>query len=96
MDRLITIEELVEKLSVSKATIYAWTSRGRIPHVKVGSRLIRFRESEIIAWLDSQESKKTSAPFHFIKKQRPAREKINFADEYVNRVVESAKRKVLT
>ncbi len=49
----LTIDELLRLLPLAKATIYRYTSEGRIPHIKVGSRLM-FKRSEIIAWLDGK------------------------------------------
>jgi predicted DNA-binding transcriptional regulator AlpA len=34
MERLLDIDDLSEKLRVKKSTIYSWTSRKRIPHIK--------------------------------------------------------------
>lgn len=40
MEKLLTIEEVAEALSISKSTVKAWTSRRVIPVVKMG-RIIR-------------------------------------------------------
>ena len=52
---LLTIDQVAELLQVKKATVYAWTHQGWIPHVKVGRRLVRFRREAIEAWLKAQE-----------------------------------------
>ena len=54
MDKLLTIDELAEVLSVKKSTIYQWVHLGLIPHIKVG-RLLRFREEDIQKWLISRQ-----------------------------------------
>jgi excisionase family DNA binding protein len=50
LDKLLTVEELADILSVKESTIYQWTHQGFIPHTKLG-RLVRFRESDVIKWL---------------------------------------------
>lgn len=54
MEKLLTIDELAEVLSVKKSTIYQWVHLGLIPHIKVG-RLLRFKEGNIQKWLTSRE-----------------------------------------
>lgn len=54
MDKLLTIDELAEVLSLKKSTIYQWVHLGLIPHMKVG-RLLRFRERDIEKWLSSKQ-----------------------------------------
>jgi len=52
--RLLTVAELAEFLQKPKATIYAWKYRGEgPPAIRVG-RTLRFRESDVNAWLDRQ------------------------------------------
>jgi len=40
-DRLLTADEVADRLSVAKSTIYAWIHQGRLQHVKLG-RAVRF------------------------------------------------------
>jgi len=54
MEKLLTIDELAEVLSLKKSTIYQWVHLGLIPHMKVG-RLLRFRERDIEKWLSSKQ-----------------------------------------
>jgi len=53
MDKLLTVEEIAEYLSLKPSTIYQWTHQGFIPHVKVGNR-VRFRINHIEKWLESR------------------------------------------
>ncbi len=46
-DKLLTIQELANKLTVSVQTVYYWVSRGEIPVVKVGKHN-RFIFSEVL------------------------------------------------
>jgi len=59
MDRLLTAEEVAERLSVRTDWVWAQACAGRIPHVRLG-RYRRFRESALEAWLAKLEA--DSAP----------------------------------
>jgi len=60
MDRLLTAEEIAERLGVKTQWVWAQARAGRIPHVRLG-RYCRFRESAIEAWVCSLEASSTSA-----------------------------------
>ncbi len=51
VEPLWTVAELSANLKVARSTIYDWVHEGFIPHVKV-SGCVRFRPSEVKAWLD--------------------------------------------
>lgn len=53
MERLLTARELADLLGFSASTVVDWSERGEIPSFKIGGRL-RFRESEVIEWLERQ------------------------------------------
>jgi len=50
MNKILTIDELSEKLKIPKKTLYKWRREKRIPCVKLGKHLI-FIESDIDQWL---------------------------------------------
>jgi excisionase family DNA binding protein len=54
MEKLLSPENICEILGIERSTLYSWTSRGRIPFIKVNG-LLRFRESELLRWLKSKE-----------------------------------------
>jgi excisionase family DNA binding protein len=54
MEKLLTPEDICEMFGIRPSTLYAWTSRGRIPYLKVNG-ILRFREEEIEQWLKSKE-----------------------------------------
>ena len=60
-ERLLTARELAEVLSFSAATIVDWSERGELPGFKVGGRL-RFRESEVLAWLEARRTTSSVDP----------------------------------
>ncbi len=54
MDNLMTVEAVAEYLGVPKATLYGWSSRGLGPRrYKVG-KYLRYRRSNVDAWVDQQ------------------------------------------
>lgn len=54
-DRLLSVEEVAAYLNLAVGTIYNRVSRNEIPHVKLG-RSVRFRRTDIDAWVESQAS----------------------------------------
>lgn len=56
MDRLITAPEAAEYFRLPIGTLYSWRHFGTGPRaIKVGKHL-RYRESDIEAWLEEQAS----------------------------------------
>jgi len=53
-DRLLSVNELVEKLNISKSTVLNWVREGKIPSIKLG-RQWRFRSNDIENWLKGKE-----------------------------------------
>ncbi len=45
-DRFLTPRQFADRLSISRWTVYAWISEGKIKSVKIG-RLVRIPESEV-------------------------------------------------
>ena len=50
---LITYQELAARLSVPVNTLYSWVANGKIPHVRLTSRVVRFDDEQITLWLAS-------------------------------------------
>jgi excisionase family DNA binding protein len=50
---LLTVADLEELLKIDRKTLYKYVSDGTIPYVKIQSN-IRFKPSEIMAWIDAQ------------------------------------------
>ena len=61
MDRLLTAEEVAERLGMRIDWVWAQARADRIPHVRLG-RYRRFRESAIDAWLQELETGGVAAP----------------------------------
>lgn len=52
---LLTADDVAAKLGVTKRWVYAETRAGRIPHVRLGPRYVRYREQAIDGWLADLE-----------------------------------------
>jgi len=62
MKNILTIDEVAERLKISKSTIYKYSERSIIPSFKIGTS-VRFFEEEIDAYLISirKEQKKDAS-----------------------------------
>jgi excisionase family DNA binding protein len=59
LPQLMTYQEVLDWLGVSKSTFARWTREGKVPpRIKLG-RHVFFRQDELLAWL---ESRKVSQP----------------------------------
>ena len=53
--RLLTVDDVAERLGVTKDWVWAQARAGRIPHVQLG-RYRRFREETLDSWLEDLDS----------------------------------------
>lgn len=60
LSKLITVQQLSEKLGVQKWTVRAMTRRG-LPFIKLGEKFF-FREADVDAWLAEQVTKNGAKP----------------------------------
>ena len=54
METLLKVSEVAEIAQVSTATIYRYVAKKEIPYHKL-IRMLRFRPSEIAAWLETRK-----------------------------------------
>jgi len=45
--------EMERRYGIKRGTLYSLVSQRRIPHLRLGSRFVRFRVAEVEAWLNS-------------------------------------------
>ncbi|MGQ0506798.1 MAG: helix-turn-helix transcriptional regulator [Myxococcaceae bacterium] len=48
---MLSYPEAARVLGLALGTLYAMVHQRRIPHVRLGPRLVRFRRNELDAWL---------------------------------------------
>ena len=61
MNQLLTTGDLSKKLGVSKGWIYQrtqLTTKDPIPCIRIGLRLLRFREDDVLKWLEEKNDKR--------------------------------------
>nr|WP_246035904.1 AlpA family transcriptional regulator [Aliishimia ponticola] len=57
-ERLIRRPEVEARTGLSRSTLYDWMKRGEFPQpVKLGARLVAWRESDVTEWLESRETR---------------------------------------
>jgi excisionase family DNA binding protein len=62
MERLLSQREVAELLGIAERSMESWRLRGGGPrYVRVG-RLIRYRHTDVSAWLAARERSSTSEP----------------------------------
>lgn len=42
-------------LDVPIGTLYSWVAQRRVPHHRMSTRMVRFRRSELDAWMDERK-----------------------------------------
>jgi excisionase family DNA binding protein len=58
LEQLLSVEQAAQKLGgISKWTVYAWLSSGRLQRTKVGSRTM-LRESELARFVEDENREK--------------------------------------
>lgn len=55
IEPLLSAAQLADALGYSAGTIVDWSERGELPGFKIGGRL-RFRESEVLTWLEERRT----------------------------------------
>jgi len=57
-EKLLRRPEVEARTGLSRSTIYAWIQRGDFPQpVKLGTRLVAWREADIAAWLEARATR---------------------------------------
>jgi excisionase family DNA binding protein len=51
VEELLTYAQASKMLNMKLGTLYALVAQNRIPHVRLGRRLVRFRQTELDTWL---------------------------------------------
>lgn len=56
--RLLSIEQVLDKIPVSRQAIYAWISRGEFPvQRRISANRVAWVESEVNAWIEERSIK---------------------------------------
>ena len=57
LDRLLTQDEVAEKLQVSKSTLRNWRASKKGPPIVLIGQQIRYRPEDVTAWINAQVEK---------------------------------------
>jgi len=57
INNFLTIKEIAEKLKVSQRQVYRWIEAGRIKTFKLGKKVYRIAESDLVRFLNKHKSK---------------------------------------
>lgn len=60
-DDLLTTQEVAAKARVSPATVTRWAKDGTLTSIRLGGRLLRFRRSDVDAFLSPDEPTEATA-----------------------------------
>ena len=56
IEPLLTVDQVVAILGNHRITIYEYVKDGRLPAVRLGTRALRFRESDVQAFIESRST----------------------------------------
>ncbi len=62
MSPLITAREVAELIGVSTETILRWTRRGELTTIRLPGGALRYRQTDIEAWLDDRATSPATFP----------------------------------
>lgn len=62
-DRLLNVREAAAFLNLAVGSVYHLASQSRIPCVRLSNRCLRFRKSDLTAWVDAHSCEATSSAF---------------------------------
>jgi excisionase family DNA binding protein len=51
----LTVDDVSEKLHLSKSSVYCYVGKRKIPHIKLGGKLL-FTENDLTHWLVSMKN----------------------------------------
>ncbi len=93
-EKLLTITEVAELLGYKKLNpLYMLVHRRQIPFVRLGERILRFRLSDIEAWIESRKHVVESpAPKQPVARRGRPRKAGSSNNAYINSLVEAAKK----
>lgn len=62
MSNLLRAEEVARRCDVATSTVYQWAALGEIPSIRLGEKVVRFREDDIDKWLEHRSRGRDGQP----------------------------------
>ena len=63
-ERLYTFDEMAKMLQVDRRTLIEWVQYHKIPHVRINNDYVRFRMSDIAAWVQKRNTPQQKEKFN--------------------------------
>ena len=97
-EKLIDINAVSELVNLPVKTLYQYVQQKRLPVLKISSRCLRFRLSDIMLWLESKSQGVQEAPMPVRRStRRPRKTTINSRSKnHIDALVESVRKEVLS
>jgi len=55
MNEFLNLMDVCQRYGISKWTVYSWTAKNLIPHLKIGGKIL-FRQKDLEKWEESNLS----------------------------------------
>jgi excisionase family DNA binding protein len=97
MESLLTVNEVAKAIGMTPFGVYGLVHKKQIPAVKISRRCLRFRPQDIEKWLQEKSqiaSQQSTCPKPSIRRGGPKKSGV-VSGEYVDRLVENARKEVL-
>lgn len=85
-EKLLTAEELAERLGLAVTTIYQAVWHKRIPAIKINKKCLRFDPVEIRAWLESKKTQTVEAAPRIPVRRSPGRPVATIANQVLSTI----------
>jgi len=59
-DEMLDYGQMAKEFNIKKGTLHCWVHQRKIPHIRLGPRLVRFRRVHIEEWLKEREVASTT------------------------------------
>ena len=90
--KLLTVDDVAKLLQVKKLSVYKLVYEKRIPVIKISRKMLRFKPEDIEEWLQKLKAENSTVTVKTNRGRKPTK-KVN--NNFVNKVIEQAKREVL-
>ena len=62
--RILRTHEVLDRLGISRSTLYVWIAEGRFPaSVSIGPRLVGWRESDVNEWIAARRPRSVQGEY---------------------------------
>jgi excisionase family DNA binding protein len=95
MEILLTINEVAEYLKLTKSAVYSLVRRRKIPHIKLTGKILRFKESEIMQWVNDSAAMTHGTEKKTLRVHKNIKKSSTVSPSYVDGIIRSVKNEIL-